>query len=398
MRILLYWNRMIKWKRLEGAYMKRWQILFNIIWEVLIFVGGALLLIFLVPKVLGFFWPFVASWVLALLAAPLCSFLEKHIKLNKKWASALIIILVLLGLAGIGYLLVTKLGREMVSFLSDAPMYYSYFQNTVIMLSEKINDMIAPISSDFGQQVQAASSDLLMQAGKAINHLAPKGVEVMGAAAANITNGLVGTLVMILAAYFFIADREKISAQWIKVVPDDMQEQVNKIKTKVFAALGGFVLAQLKIMCVVFFILLVGLLLMKNPYALFLALLIAFLDLLPILGTGTVLLPWAVSVFLRGEFRQAVMLLVLYLICLLTRQLLQPKIIGDSMGMGTLLTLFLIYTGFKLHGVGGMILALLIGTIFMSLYRMGLFDEKIQKISKMIYAYRHYGEEQLPRS
>ena len=94
MRILLYWNRMIKWKRLEGAYMKRWQILFNIIWEVLIFVGGALLLIFLVPKVLGFFWPFVASWVLALLAAPLCSFLEKHIKLNKKWASALIIILV----------------------------------------------------------------------------------------------------------------------------------------------------------------------------------------------------------------------------------------------------------------------------------------------------------------
>ena len=68
------------------------------------------------------------------------------------------------------------------------------------------------------------------------------------------------------------------------------------------------------------------------------------------------------------------------------------------MGMGTLLTLFLIYTGFKLHGVGGMILALLIGTIFMSLYRMGLFDEKIQKISKMIYAYRHYGEEQLPRS
>ena len=137
---------------------------------------------------------------------------------------------------------------------------------------------------------------------------------------------------------------------------------------------------------------------MKNPYALFLALLIAFLDLLPILGTGTVLLPWAVSVFLRGDFRQAVMLLVLYLICLLTRQLLQPKIIGDSMGMGTLLTLFLIYTGFKLHGVGGMILALLIGTIFMSLYRMGLFDEKIQKISKMIYAYRHYGEEQLPRS
>ena len=80
--------------------MKKWKILFNIIMETVIFFGIAVLLIIGIPKLMGFFWPFVASWILALLATPLCNFLEKHIKLNKKWSSAVIIVLVLLALAG----------------------------------------------------------------------------------------------------------------------------------------------------------------------------------------------------------------------------------------------------------------------------------------------------------
>lgn len=373
--------------------MKRWQIGLNIISEILFFLIGAALLIFIVPRLLGFFWPFVASWILAMLVTPLCNFLEKHIRLKKQWASAFIIIFVLLILAGIGYLLITKLGRETISFLSDAPVYYSYFQNTIEMLSARLNDVLAPISGDFGNQIETAFNDLLLQAGTTINNFAPKGVEFMGSAAANITNGLVGTLVMILAAYFFIAEREKISVQLLRMVPSDMQEHVRKIRDRLMSALGGFLLAQFKIMFIIFLILLAGLLILRNPYALFLALLIAFLDLLPILGTGTVLIPWAVIVFFSGHFRQGIILLIIYVICLLTRQILQPKIIGDSIGMGTLSTLFLIYTGFKLQGVQGMILALLLGTIVITLYRLGLFDNKIKRLRCLIDAYRHYDDQ-----
>lgn len=373
--------------------MKRWQIGLNIISEILFFLIGAALLIFIVPRLLGFFWPFVASWILAMLATPLCNFLEKHIRLKKQWASAFIIIFVLLILAGIGYLLITKLGRETISFLSDAPVYYSYFQNTIEMLSARLNDVLAPISGDFGNQIETAFNDLLLQAGTTINNFAPKGVEFMGSAAANITNGLVGTLVMILAVYFFIAEREKISVQLLRMVPSDMQEHVRKIRDRLMSALGGFLLAQFKIMFIIFLILLAGLLILRNPYALFLALLIAFLDLLPILGTGTVLIPWAVIVFFSGHFRQGIILLIIYVICLLTRQILQPKIIGDSIGMGTLSTLFLIYTGFKLQGVQGMILALLLGTIVITLYRLGLFDNKIKRLRCLIDAYRHYDDQ-----
>ncbi len=91
--------------------MKKWKILLNIIMELLVFFGMAMILIFGIPKLMGFFWPFVASWILALLATPLCDFLEKHIKLNKKWSSAVIIILVLVLIAGLGYIAITKLGK-----------------------------------------------------------------------------------------------------------------------------------------------------------------------------------------------------------------------------------------------------------------------------------------------
>lgn len=349
-------------------------------------------MIWFIPKLLGFFWPFVASWILALMAAPLCSFLEKHIRLNKKWASAFVIILVLVLLAGAGYLLITKLGKELISFLSDTPTYYAYFQKAIKILGMKLNGMIAPISSDFGNQIQAVFDDLLSQLGAAINKFAPQSVSMLGSAAANVTSGLIGSLVMILSAYFFIVDRDKMKMVLSKWLPDDLEMQYNNIKGKLMAAMGGFFLAQLKIMGIVFVILLIGFFILRSPYAFLLALLISFLDLLPVLGTGTVLIPWALIVLVQGNFHQGIILIILYIVCLLARQLLQPKIIGDSIGMDTLPTLVLIYTGYKLKGMSGMILALLIGTIMMTLYKLGIFDNKIKRVRCLIDKYMHYEE------
>ena len=369
--------------------MRKWKILFNIIMETVMFFGIAVLLIWGIPKMMGFFWPFVASWILALLATPLCNFLEKHIKLNKKWSSAVIIILVLFAIAGGGYVAVTKLGRELMGLFSQAPEYYIYVQQTIRSFGDSLTNMISPISADFGKQVQSVFNDFLSQMGGAINKFAPKGVEMMGAAATDLTNGFIGTIVMIISAYFFIADKERIGEGFWKIVPEDLKPTVCNIKDKVIAALGGFLLAQFKIMCIVFGILLIGFLLIGNPYALLLALVVSFVDLLPILGTGTILIPWTLICFLQKDYRQALFLIVLYVVCLVARQFLQPKMIADSMGLDSMATLVLIYTGYKLNGMKGMILALLAGVIVLSLYRLGLFDGKIERMNQLLYEYRH---------
>lgn len=369
--------------------MRKWKILFNIIMEAVMFFGIAVLLIWGIPKLMGFFWPFVASWILALLATPLCNFLEKHIKLNKRWSSAVIIVLVLVGIAGMGYLAVTKLGRELMELFSGAPEYYIYVQRTIKSFGDDLINVISPISADFGKQIQGVFNDFLSQMGGVVNKFAPKGVEMMGSAAADLTNGFIGTVVMIIAAYFFIADRERLGEGFWRIIPEDLKPTVCNIKDKVIAALGGFLLAQFKIMCIVFVILLIGFLLIGNPYALLLALVISFVDLLPILGTGTILIPWTLVCFLQKDYRQAVFLIVLYVVCLVARQFLQPKMIADSMGLDSMATLVLIYTGYKLNGMKGMILALLAGVIILSLYRLGLFDHKIKRMSQLLYEYRH---------
>ena len=371
--------------------MKKWKILFNIIMETVIFFGIAVLLIIGIPKLMGFFWPFVASWILALLATPLCNFLEKHSKLNKKSSSAVIIVLVLLALAGIGYLAVTKLGRELMGLFSGAPEYYVYVQRTIKSFGDSLTNIVSPISSDFGKQIQGFFTDFLSQMGGIINKFAPKGVEMMGSAAADLTNGFIGTVVMIISAYFFIADRERLTEGFWRIIPEDLKPTVRDIKDKVIAALGGFLLAQFKIMCIVFVILLAGFFLMGNPYALLLALVISFVDLLPILGTGTILIPWTLFCFVQRDYRQAMFLIILYVVCLVARQFLQPKMIADSMGLDSMATLVLIYTGYKLNGMKGMILALLAGVIILSLYRLGLFDRKIKRMSRLLYEYRHCG-------
>ncbi len=373
--------------------MKKWKILANIILEIAVFVAVCVLAIIYIPKLLGFFWPFVASMILSALATPLCAFLEKRIKLNKKWSSALILILVIVGITFCGYLGISKLVKEMLSLLSEAPLYYHDFLDRLRSFMSFVSERISIVSPDIGSQIEQRVSDFITQSGGLLNDMAPQGVEVLRVVASNVTNGLLGVVVMILSSYFFIADKDKISADVDKFLPSSVSSTIRKIKNHIMGALGGFVKAQFKIMFIIFVILLIGFLIMRNPYALLLALLIAFLDLLPILGTGTVLIPWAVISLLSGNFSQTIFLIVLYIICLLARQLLQPKIIGDSVGLDTLPTLVLIYMGYKLAGMKGMILALLIGVVFITLYRIGLFDRKLARINRLFNEYIEYDKE-----
>ncbi len=143
---------------------------------------------------------------------------------------------------------------------------------------------------------------------------------------------------------------------------------------------GGYFLAQFKIMFVVAAILLAGFFILGIKYSFLLALLVAILDFLPLFGTGTVLIPWAVVKLLVGEYPMAVGLILLYVLTQVVRQVIQPKIVGDSMGLPPLMTLFFLYLGFKLHGISGMILAVPIGILVIDLFRYGAFDPMIESV------------------
>jgi predicted PurR-regulated permease PerM len=139
-------------------------------------------------------------------------------------------------------------------------------------------------------------------------------------------------------------------------------------------AVGGYFKAQFQIMAVLTTILLVGFLILDIKYMIILAIAIAFLDFLPFFGTAVTLLPWAVYEVINKDYKVAIGLVILYVVTQLTRQLIQPKLVGDSVGLKPLPTLFFLYIGYKLGSVLGMILAVPVGMIIINMFSAGAFD------------------------
>lgn len=139
-------------------------------------------------------------------------------------------------------------------------------------------------------------------------------------------------------------------------------------------AVGGYFKAQFKIMGVVFLILLVGFAVLGVRYFVLIAFLISFLDFLPFFGTGTAMIPWGIYKFLMGDYKMAILLIAIYAVTQLVRQLLQPKLVADSVGMNPLVTLLLLYIGYRIGGVLGMILAVPVGMVLINMLQAGAFD------------------------
>ena len=130
--------------------------------------------------------------------------------------------------------------------------------------------------------------------------------------------------------------------------------------------------------------LLIGFLLLKVDFAWFVALVIAILDFLPIFGTGTAIVPWAVVESLNGEYMRAVALIVIWGLSQLLRQFLQPKFVSNQVGLSEFATLFLLYAGFVVGGIIGMILSLPIGIVFVSLNQAGVFEPVKSNLKELL--------------
>ena len=137
---------------------------------------------------------------------------------------------------------------------------------------------------------------------------------------------------------------------------------------------------------------------MKVRYAFIIAIGVAILDLLPFFGTGTVLLPWAAIKFISGDYTTVIGLLLIWGVGQLARQIIQPKIVGDSVGLAPIPTIILLYVGYKAAGVIGMIIAVPIGIIIVNMYEEGVFDTTINSL-KVLYAgisnFRHLTDEDM---
>ena len=347
-----------------------WQVTVSLVFSLL----ATAAFIIIGVKAIVFFMPFVIGWCISAIAAPVVNWLEKHFKIVKKLGSALIVVLVIGLIVLLIYLAVSRLVTEVGDLLKNIPDLYEQLANGLSQIGQSMSGLFARLPEEVRSGFQTMMSNLNEYMGDLISKIGEPTVTAAGNLAMRLPFFLVSVLVSVISAYFFTVERDEVLSWAKKVMPQAVVKRMTLVMDNLRYAVGGYFKAQFKIMGVVFLILMVGLALLRINYFALIAFLIAFLDFLPFFGTGTAMIPWALYKFLVGDYKTAILLFVIYAVTQLVRQILQPKLVADSMGMNPLVTLLLLYVGYRVSSVLGLILLVPIGMVVINMYQAGAFD------------------------
>lgn len=347
------------------------KALVNLIIALAVLLG----IIFLVPKALMFFLPFVVGWIIALMASPLVRFFEEKIKLKRKIGSAFVIIAVIALVVLLIYSLFAWLVEQVGGLLTALPDMWAGLEADINNMGQSLSTVLERLPGDTQTTLNDLVNSMSGYIGGVFEKLGTPTIEAAGNFAMQLPTIFIGTIMALLSAYFFVAEHQQINEWFRKHTPATLQLYYGMIRQSLIKSVGGYLKAQLKIEVWMYLLLVVGLGVLGVNYYGLIALVIAILDFLPFLGTGTVLIPWAVIKIFAAEYQVAVGLLIIWCVGQLARQLIQPKIVGDSIGVPPLPTLVLLYVGYQVGGVVGMIFAVPLGLMAYSMYQEGVFDE-----------------------
>ena len=341
-----------------------------------IIVAYVILAYFLVtlilPKTISLFLPFVIAFVLDAIANPVSSFLKNKWKFPKFLATAVSLLLIVVVLSGIITLVVNRIISELTSFVQNMPQITSTLTDTYYYFTDKWEIFQKSVSPEFYQYVVDFTKELAVAAKNLIASLTKITINSATSVATSIPAVLIFIVALVLSSIFITNDYSNIKSFILMQFPENAKNKLLSIKKYTAIAFKKYLKGMLIIMAITFVELLTGLLILGVDYAFTAALLIAFIDILPIFGAGAVLIPWGIISLIMGNFSFGIGILVLYGIITVIRQFIEPKIISNSLGTHPLLTLISIYVGYKVFGVFGMILAPMIVLILTSLHKAGI--------------------------
>lgn len=357
-----------------------------------------LLVVFLLPKVLVFFMPFLAGYVIALIASPIVRFFEEKMKIKRKAGSAFVIVAVIALVILAVYAVGAKLIQQIIGLTEDLPAMWSSAEADLAQIGKNLDIFISKLPADIREKINGIGTKMDSFFADIVGQISTPTITAVGSFAKQLPNLIIGLIMCLLSAYFFVADKDYLIWFCKKYTPYSIQKRWNLLRRSLKRAVGGYFKAQFKIEIFVYIMLVAGLSVLGVDYVILIALGIAFLDFLPFFGTGTVMVPWAIVKFLSADYKMTIGLLIIWGAGQLLRQIIQPKIVGDSVGVAPIPTLFLLYIGYKAGGVIGMIVAVPIGIIVQNMNEEGLFDttkNSLRILIAQINQFRRLDEEDL---
>lgn len=316
--------------------------------------------------------PFLLAFALAAALEPAVALLERKAHLPRRWAALVCALLLAAVLLGGTALLARRLWLEAGVLLERLPALLgrlSGMGGTLDRLAYRLTVAAPP-------GAKALLTSLFTAAQAQLTSLAGDLSSWIGRWCAGLLTALPGAglflFTALLATYFFSAGRPEVLAFLRRQIPVRFLPRLDALWVQLKSALGGWLRAQAILMGLTFGVLSLGLLVMRVELAILIAAGVALLDALPVFGTGTVLLPWAVVSALGGNLGRAAALLCLYGAVWMLRSLLEPKLVADRVGLHPLAALIAMYGGFTLFSVAGMILAPIAAVVLKQLHASGV--------------------------
>ena len=315
------------------------------------------------------FLPFFVGLAIAALARKPVAAIQRRAGLPRGLA-AFVCVLGIYVLAGAGlFLLCRLLCRELGGFLHQLPTLAGRLEEPVRALEARLYAIAGKFPDGVGSGLRAGLTSFFESGAQLGSKLYDKLFTLASGFLGKLPDLVLGAVTAVLSSFMLTAELDEITRLYKRHVPPGVRGKLSALRGHLSSTLGAWLRAQGKLMGVTFLILTAGFLFLRIDYALLFALLTTVIDALPVFGTGTVLIPWSMLSFLRGDTRCGVGFLLLYAAAALTRQALEPRLVGGQIGLPPVVTLAALYAGYRVMGVAGMIVFPLLSVFCLQIYR-----------------------------
>lgn len=297
------------------------------------------------------FWPFLIGILIALFLEKPVEFLMKKLKLSRKLIGTVMVILVYIVLGALISLIVSSLINEAISLSTKIPGIFEKLRIEYNAIYVTISEFLDSTSVTLSDTVYKFGLEVLSK----LTGIATNIVNSIISFIMFVPNIMIYIVITFLATLFLVTDRRTIARFMTEPLPNSLVKKITTAVVNCFKSLGGYLKAVCIMITITFIELLIAFTILGLDYPLSVALIVAIVDALPILGTGTILLPWAIYSAITGNIGMGIALLVIYLVITVVRQLIEPKVVSSNIGIHPFITLMCMYIGFKLIGLFGLV-------------------------------------------
>lgn len=334
---------------------------------------------FFLPTLISALAPFIIAYILSLALEPLIRLLNERMHVPRAVAACISTVLAIGIVGGLLTWLGFALWAQLVELAAKWPELYAGVRDYINQLGSGLQIYYDNLSPEMQTYVDYGIVEVRESLTNLISPVANWLVYLARSIVGGIPYTIIFVIVTFLACNFMCAGKKKFRAVLSRIFGVQAVSRALSIWNDLKTALGGYIKAQLAVMSVSTVILLLGFSVSGVPFALLLAITVAIFDALPVFGSGAILLPWALVALLHGNYGMMAAMLIMYIVIIVTRQILEPRILGKHIGVPPLLTLMSMYIGLKFIGIFGMVLGPVLVLVVKNLYAAGLFDRMLKR-------------------